>query len=161
MPVVITALTVSGLATDRFTYLGFLPRKAGNRQNLLKSVADDTGTIVILETPHRLLAALKDMLPILGDRRIAVCRELTKLHEEVFRGKISQAIEHFTQPRGEFTLVIEGRTENHKPELTEDIKEQLHVMHLSGTKAKEAVAQVAGETGLSKKELYRAWLEQA
>ncbi|MFC1991890.1 16S rRNA (cytidine(1402)-2'-O)-methyltransferase [Chloroflexota bacterium] len=158
---VITALTISGLATDRFSYLGFLPRKAGERQARLQSAADESGTIVILETPHRLPAALKDLLTILGDRRIAICRELTKLHEEVFRGRISQAIEHFTLPRGEFTLVIEGKIEKQKPGLTEDIREQLHSMHLSGIRAKEAVAQVAGETGLSKKELYRAWLEQA
>ena len=158
--VVITALTISGLTTDKFTYLGFLPRKASNRQNLLGSVVNEPGTIVILETPHRLLAALNDMLLIFGDRKIAVCRELTKVHEEVFQGRISQAIEHFTQPRGEFTLVIEGKVENHKPRLTEDIKKQLHRMRLAGIKAKEAIAQVAGETGLSKKELYRAWLEQ-
>ena len=157
---VITALTISGLATDRFTYLGFLPRKAGDRRKLLESAVDDPGTIVILETPHRLTAALKDMLTSFGDRRIAVCRELTKLHEEVFRGSISQAIERFTQPLGEFTLVIEGKKEIHQVELTADIRKQLQGMHLSGIKAKEAVAQVAGETGLSKKELYRAWLEQ-
>jgi 16S rRNA (cytidine1402-2'-O)-methyltransferase len=159
--VVITALTISGLATDRFTYLGFLPRKAGSRQNLLKSIASEPGTIIVLESPHRLLATLKDLLLILGDRGIAVCRELTKVHEEVFRGRISQAIEHFTEPRGEFTLVIEGKVEAGKPQLTGDIEKQLHSMRLSGVTAKEAIAQVAGETGLSRKELYRAWLKQA
>ena len=158
--VVITALTISGLATDRFTYLGFLSRKAGERRKLLESAADDPGTIIILEAPHRLREALTALLSILGDRRIAVCRELTKLYEEVFRGSISQAIEHFTEPRGEFTLVIEGRVEKPQQGLTEDIRRQLHGMHLSGRKAKEAVAHLAGETGLSKKELYRAWLEQ-
>jgi len=158
---VITALTISGLATDRFTYLGFLPHKAGERRKLIEGAADDPGTIVILESPHRLAQALKDMLTIMGDRRIAVCRELTKIHEEVFRGSISQAIEHFVEPIGEFTLIIEGKLENHQTELTDDIKKQLRGMHLSGIKAKEAVTQMAGETGLSKKELYRAWLEQA
>ncbi len=158
--VVITALTISGLATDKFTYLGFLPRKAGSRRNLLESIADEPGTIVVLESPHRLLATLKDILLILGDRRIAVCRELTKVYEEVFRGRISQAIEHFTQPRGEFTLVVEGKVENDKPRLTEDIERQLHEKRLSGVTAKEAIAQMAGETGLSKKELYQAWLKQ-
>ncbi|MFC1928114.1 16S rRNA (cytidine(1402)-2'-O)-methyltransferase [Chloroflexota bacterium] len=159
--VVITALTVSGLATDRFSYLGFLPRRASDRRRLLESVADEYGTIVVLETPHRLLAALNDVLLVLGDRRIAVSRELTKVHEEVFRGRISQAIEYFTEPRGEFTLVIEGRRQKEKPSLTEDIEKQLHQMRLSGVTAKEAVAAVAGETGLSKKELYRAWLKPA
>ena len=157
---VITALTISGLATDRFTYLGFLPRKAGERRKLLESAADDPGTIIIMETPHRLTEALKDIVTIFGDRRIAVCRELTKLHEEVFRGSIRQAIQHFAQPIGEFTLVIEGNVEKLQAELTADIKKQLRGMHLSGIKAKEAVAKVAGETGLSKKELYRAWLKQ-
>jgi len=157
--VVITALTISGLATDRFTYLGFPPRRASGRQRLLETVANEYGTIIILEAPHRLLATLNDMLLVFGDRRVAVCRELTKVHEEVFRGRISQAIEHFTEPRGEFTLVIEGRGEKNKPQLTEDIERQLHDMRLSGVTAKEAIARVAGETGLSKKELYRAWLK--
>ncbi|MFC2056357.1 16S rRNA (cytidine(1402)-2'-O)-methyltransferase, partial [Chloroflexota bacterium] len=158
--VVITALTISGLATEKFAYLGFLPRKASSRRNLLESITDEASTIVVLESPHRLLATLKDMLLILGDRRMAVCRELTKIYEEVLRGRISQAIEHFSQPRGEFTLVIEGKVEKNKPRLTEDIERQLHQMHLSGVTAKEAIAQVTGETGLSKKELYRAWLKQ-
>lgn len=157
--VVITALTISGLATDRFSYLGFLPRKASGRQHLLESVANEVATIVVLESPHRLLATLNDMLLILGDRRIAVCRELTKVHEEVFRGRMSQAIEHFTEARGEFTLVIEGKGEKNKPLLTEDIERQLQQMRLSGITAKEAIAQVGGETGLSKKELYQAWLK--
>jgi len=156
--VVITALVVSGLPTDRFIYLGFLPHKAGNRRRLLESAVDEQGTIVVLEAPHRLLAALNDMLLILGDRKVAVCRELTKIHEEVFRGTISQAIEHFTEPRGEFTLVIEGKRGKDRPLLTEDIERQLHHMRRSGVKAKEAIAKLAGETGLSKKELYRAWL---
>ncbi|MDP2730933.1 MAG: 16S rRNA (cytidine(1402)-2'-O)-methyltransferase [Dehalococcoidales bacterium] len=155
---VIAALTISGLPTDRFTYLGFLPRKAGSRRKILESVADRPGTIIILEAPHRLPATLKDMLVSLGDRRIAVCRELTKIHEEVFRGKISQAIEHFTQPRGEFTLVIEGNTGVNKAPLTEAIEQELNQMRLAGVTAKEAIAKVAGETGLSRKELYRAWL---
>jgi len=156
--VVITALVVSGLPAGRFTYIGFLPRRAGDRRRLLQSVADENGTIIAFESPHRLPAALNDILQVLGDRKVAVCRELTKIHEEVFRGRISQAIEHFTEPRGEFTLVIEGKTEKDKPQLTEDIERRLHHMRLSGVTAKEAIAKEAGDTGLSKKELYRAWL---
>ena len=156
--VVISAISVSGLPTDRFTYLGFLPSKTGGRRRLLESVADESGTIVAFESPHRLLAALKDILSVLGDRRIAVCRELTKIHEEVFRGTVGQALEHFTEQRGEFTLVIEGNRVKEKPQLTEDVKSKLHHMRLSGAGAKESIAAVAGETGLSKKELYRAWL---
>jgi 16S rRNA (cytidine1402-2'-O)-methyltransferase len=159
--VIITALVVSGLATDRFSYLGFLPRKSSERQSQLKTAVNERGTIVILEAPHRVLATLKDMLFVLGDRRITVCRELTKVHEEIFRGIISQTIEHFTEPRGEFTLVIEGysgKTES-EPLLTETIEKQLNEMRRSGLTAKEAIAKVAGETGLSRKELYRAWLK--
>jgi len=156
--VVITALVVSGLDTGQFIYLGFLPHKASARRHLLQSVAGEYATIVVLETPHRLLAALNDILHVLGDRRLAVCRELTKVYEEVFRGRISQAIDHFAEPRGEFTLVIEGKKEQEKPQLTEAIEKQLQLMRRSGMAAKEAVARVAGETGLSKKELYRAWL---
>ena len=155
---VVTALVISGLPTDRFVYIGFLPHKANARQRLLESVAHEYGTIVALESPHRLLATLNDILLILGDRKIAICRELTKIHEEVFRGTISQAIKHFTRPRGEFTLVIEGKREKDKPQLTEDIERQLHYMYQSGVTAKEAIAKISGETGLPRKELYRAWL---
>ncbi len=155
---VITALVISGLPTDKFIYLGFLPRKSNARQRLLKSVANDDGTIVALESPHRLLAALNDILLVLGDRQVAICRELTKIHEEIFRGMISQATKHFTEPRGEFTLVIEGKRDGDRPQLTPDIERQLRHMRENGLTAKEAVARLARETGLSKRELYRAWL---
>jgi len=107
---VITALVVSGLPTDQFIYLGFLPRRKGPRQRLLSSIVDEPRTIVAFETPHRLREALSDIEEILGNRRISICRELTKIHEEIFRGRVSQAREHFAEPRGEFSLVIEGKT---------------------------------------------------
>ena len=153
-----TALAISGLPTDRFTCIGFLPRRANARRRALESVAGETGTIIALESPHRLPAALNDILLALGDRKLAVCRELTKLHEEVFRGTVSEAIEHFQEPRGEFTLVIEGKGTKGKPPLTEAVEKQLHQMYLTGATAKEAIAAVSGETGLSRKELYQAWL---
>jgi len=156
--VIITALVISGLPTNNFLYLGFLPHKASSRRRLLESIANEHATIVALESPHRLLAALNDILLVLGDRKVAVCRELTKVHEEIFRGTISQAIEHFTEPRGEFSLVIEGKREENKPQLTKDIERQLHHMRRLGISAKEATAKVARETGLSKKELYQAWI---
>ena len=156
---VITALAVSGLPTNRFLYLGFLPRRASARKQALKSVAQETGTMVILEAPHRLQQALSDLQLVLGDRRLAVCRELTKLHEEVFRGTISQAIDRFTEPRGEFTLVIEGKREEKPQKSKKIIEERLRDMYQNGVKAKEAIASVAGETGLSRRELYRTWLE--
>jgi 16S rRNA (cytidine1402-2'-O)-methyltransferase len=107
---VITALVVSGLPTDQFIYVGFLPRRKGQRQRLLTSIAAEPRTIVAFETPHRLRDTLGDIEEILGDRRISICRELTKVHEEIFRGRISESREHFVEPRGEFSLVIEGRT---------------------------------------------------
>jgi len=156
--VITTALVISGLPTDRFIYLGFLPRKSNARRRLLESIVKEEATILVLESPHRLLATLNDILFVLGDRRVAICRELTKIHEEVFRGRISQVMEHFTQPRGEFTLVIEGKREGNKPQLTPNIEQQLRHMRRSGLTAKEAITKVASETGLSKRELYQAWL---
>ncbi|MFC2059953.1 16S rRNA (cytidine(1402)-2'-O)-methyltransferase [Chloroflexota bacterium] len=157
---IITAITISGLPTDRFTYIGFLPHKAGSRRHLLESIVDEHGTIIVLESPHRLRAAFNDILFVLGDRRISVCRELTKIHEEVFRGTISRAIEYFVEPRGEFTLVIEGKKAKDKPQLTKEIEQQLHDMRLAGVTAKEAITGMAEQTGLSKKGLYQAWLKE-
>jgi 16S rRNA (cytidine1402-2'-O)-methyltransferase len=157
---VTTALAISGLATDRFTFLGFLPGRTTGRKRFLESVAKESSTLLILEAPHRLTASLKDILGTLGERRIAVCRELTKMHEEVFRGTISQAMEHFTTPKGEFTLVIEGNKSEEKPQMNQKVENQLHILRLAGVPAKEAVARVAAETGLSKRELYRVWIQQ-
>ena len=156
--VVTAALAVSGLPTERFICLGFLPNRTNARRRFLETVADDPATIVVFEAPHRLAASLRDVITALGDRRIAVCRELTKLHEEVFRGTVSKAAAHFVEPRGEFCLVIEGRRERDQPQMSEDIERQLGEMRLSGVPAREAVARVAAETGLSRRELYRAWL---
>jgi 16S rRNA (cytidine1402-2'-O)-methyltransferase len=156
-----TALAVSGLPTNQFLYLGFLPRGGGERKRLLESVASEPRTIVVFESPHRLLDSLNDLLEILGDRRIAVCRELTKVYEEVFRGKVSQAIAHFAQPRGEFTLVITGCGRGRNQEELTDyfIKEEFRRLRCEGVSAKEAVAKLAAVTHLPKKVLYKAWLE--
>jgi 16S rRNA (cytidine1402-2'-O)-methyltransferase len=155
---IISALAVSGLPTDSFKFIGFLPNRSSARRRSLENIRDEPGTKILLEAPHRLHDALDDILLTLGDRRIAVCRELTKLHEEIYRGTVAQAISHFTNPRGEFTLVIEGQTAAAKPVLTEDIEAQLRKLYLKGVPAKEAVAAVAGETGLKRKELYQKWL---
>ncbi len=157
---IVSALSVSGLPTDRFTYLGFLPRKAGARKKLLNSVENDPGTLIILESPRRVTGTLKSVLEYIGNRRIAVCRELTKIHEEIFRGKISEALEYFGEPRGEFTLVIEGKNERTESRITEDIENRLDEMRRSGLTAREVIAVVSGETGLSRKELYQAWLKK-
>ena len=113
----------------------------------------------MLEAPHRLTATLEDILKVLGDRRLAICREMTKLHEEIFRGRVGEAIKHFTTPRGEFTLVIEGKGTKEKPQLTDEVERQLHELYLGGASAKEAISTVAGETGLKRKELYQTWLK--
>ena len=105
---VTTALVVSGLPADRFLFLGFLPRRVAERRAALQALAREQHTLVAFEAPHRLRQTLHDLLAALGDRRIAACRELTELHEEVFRGSVQEALAHFTEPRGEFTLVVEG-----------------------------------------------------
>ncbi len=156
----LTALAVSGLPTDRFTFAGFLPGRAAARRRALEELAAEPGTLVLYEAPHRVTAALDDILTVLGDRRIAVGRELTKLHEEVFRGTVSEAGRHFTAPRGEFTFVIEGvGSRREKPAVTADIEEQLETLQRGGATAREAVAAVAGATGLPRRELYKTWLK--
>jgi len=113
---VTTALAVAGLPADQFVYLGFLPRKKGEKRSLLASLKEEPRTLVCFESPYRVVDSLKAMLEVLGDRNVAVCRELTKLHEEVFRNTLSRAVTHFQKPRGEFTIVIQG---------TGDIKKSL------------------------------------
>ena len=154
-----TALAASGLPVGQFVYLGFLPRKRADRRRLLASLANETRELVVLETPRRLRAALEDALATLGDRGVAVCRELTKLHEEVFRGTLSAALDHFATPRGEFTLVIEGGTPTRKAASLPEAMELLTPLREEGLGAKTSVAQVAEQTGLTRREVYRVWLE--
>lgn len=107
----ITALTVSGLPTDKFLFLGYLPKKEGHRENLLNDLSKLTQiiktTVIIFEAPHRLLKTLEELMDIFGEMEIVICRELTKLHEEVRREKISDALAHFqkNQPKGEFVIL--------------------------------------------------------
>jgi 16S rRNA (cytidine1402-2'-O)-methyltransferase len=156
---VVAALAISGLPTRQFTYIGFLPRRRGERRRLLSALAAQPRTIVALESPHRLLATLSDLLAVLGDRRIAVCRELTKLHEEVFRGRISEAIAHFREPRGEFTLVLAGATEPAEASVpTEAVLAELHLLRQQGVAPRQAVTQVAEQFGLARRQVYRLWL---
>ncbi|KKK65102.1 hypothetical protein LCGC14_2977520, partial [marine sediment metagenome] len=156
---VTAALAVSGLPTRQFTYLGFLPRRSGERRRLFASLRDEPRTIVAFESPHRLLRSLADMRAEWDDRRIAVCRELTKAFEEVFRGRISEALEHFAdRPRGEFTLVVEGSTGPTAPDLKE-VRRDLQQRRADGEPAKRAVAEVARRYGLPHRQVYRMWLE--
>jgi 16S rRNA (cytidine1402-2'-O)-methyltransferase len=156
--VLTTAMVLSGLPTDKFCFLGFLPHKSGERKKMLQSRADEKDTLILFEAPHRLIESLEDMLEIWGDRQVTVCREMTKVYEEVFRGTLSTAVGHFSTPRGEFTLVIAGRTESARPQLDAGVKKQLADMKESGIPSKEAIGLIAKETGLSHKELYQAWI---
>ncbi|MCZ6534878.1 MAG: 16S rRNA (cytidine(1402)-2'-O)-methyltransferase [Chloroflexi bacterium] len=152
------AISVSGMPADAFTFLGFLPRRQGDRRKLLESVATSPQTVVIFEAPHRLRRALEDMLAVWGDRRITVCRELTKLYEEVFPGTISQALAYFTEPRGEFTLVVEGGTGEKEVWGEDRARDHLALMKKEGMRAKEAVAAVAKASGLPRRLVYQQWL---
>lgn len=154
---VLAALAVSGLPSKRFTFLGFLPRRKGERQKLLESLRDDASTLVIFESPRRLQMTLASLRDVLDDRRIAVCRELTKLHEETFRGTITEAIAHFDEPRGEFTLVVEGSGEK-APASESDIVRELRRLKAAGASAKDATTEVAANTGIARREAYRLWL---
>ena len=152
---VTAALAVAGLPADQFVFLGFLPRDKKARARLLTEVAQQPRTIVAFEAPHRIRASLADMAQALGDRRMAVCRELTKLYEEVFRGTPREALEHFTQPRGEFTLVIEGGVATPAaPATGPDAQKRLKALLDEGVAPNEAVARVVRETGLRRRDVY-------
>ena len=166
---VTAALALSGFAGDAFSFLGFLPRRKKDRQlSLLGSLASAV-PLVIFEAPHRLRATLADMDAVFGDRALAVCRELTKLHEEVFRGTAAEALEHFDSPRGEVVIVIQGKlTETDADGLAnaedqvsieEELRRQLSDFKQDGVRAKDAVAMVAEATGLAKNRVYQVWVE--
>lgn len=156
----LAALVASGLPTDAFLYLGYLPRKTSERRTLLGKIGSLPYTIVFLETPHRLLSALQDLQSVLGDRPIAVARELTKLHEEIFRGSLSQARAHFSaQPaRGEITLVIGG---NKTPAAwsEEQVRNLLIKLLSEGYSAAQSAAEVADQSGWPRRTLYRMVME--
>ena len=158
----ITALVVSGLPTDSFLFLGFLPRRRKERRQLLASVARERRTLVAFEAPHRLLASLTDLKDVLGDRRIALARELTKVHEEVWRGSVGQALAHFEEnpPRGEFTLVIEGSKEERVTWDEGQVMEALAELLAEGVDKKEAVKAVADLAGWPKREVYKVALKE-
>jgi 16S rRNA (cytidine1402-2'-O)-methyltransferase len=153
---VLTALAVSGLPTDRFTFEGFLPRKG--RVAYFGSLAREQRTMVFFESPNRLAAALADVVTALGaDRRVVVCRELTKLHEEVRRGTAAEVAEYFAEgARGEICLVIEGAAPS-TAELPDGVAQVLALV-AAGARLREASVEVADATGLSRRELYEGAL---
>ena len=158
----ITALAVSGLPTGRFTFEGFLSANKKERRTRLQELAEEQRTMVFHEAPHKLRATLADMLDILGDRPIALCRELTKLHEETRRTTLQQAVEHYrdNEPRGEFVLVLGGAEKVEGPAITlEQGVAMVLQLREEGQRMKDAVRQVSADTGLNKNELYDAALK--
>ncbi|MGN1134878.1 MAG: 16S rRNA (cytidine(1402)-2'-O)-methyltransferase [Oscillospiraceae bacterium] len=153
-----SAVALSNLPNSRFAFEGFLSVTKKQRYEHLKSVSHDTHTLVFYEAPHKLLATLRDMLEYFGDRRISLCRELTKIHEEVIRTTLSEAIEIYEAmpPKGEFVLVIEGyKGEENTAALTlEQAAEQAQKLIDSGMKPSEACKETAALTGFKKSDIY-------
>lgn len=163
----ITALTISGLSTRRFAFEAFLPSDKKERQAVLEEMKEETRTMVLYEAPHRLVKTLKLLLETLGDRRIRVCRELTKRHETVFPTTFSEAAAYYEaqEPKGECVLVIEGRS---RREMLEEerakwedlsLEEHMELYLQKGMAKKEAMKQVAKDRGISKRDVYQALIQ--
>lgn len=153
----IAALVASGLPTDHFLYLGFLPRKPSELKRVIGSISSLSYTLIILEAPHRLGKTLVNLYQLLGDRRLVVARELTKVYEEFWRGLLSQAIEYFSNhaPRGEITLILEGApripAQWEETRLLEALRQNL----TPSTNLRELTSQLAKESGWNSREIYR------
>lgn len=162
----VTALTLSGLSTRRFAFEAFLPSDKKERQEVLKELPNETRTLIIYEAPHRLLKTLKELLEVLGDRRVTVCRELTKKHETAFRTTIAEAAAYYEEeaPRGECVLVIEGRdrkemkAEEQRKWEELSLEEHMDVYLGQGVPRKEAMKLVAKDRGVSKRDVYQGLL---
>ena len=154
----VTALAASGLPTDTFFFGGFLPAKKGERQRRLRELANLPATLILYEAPHRLVASLEDCLSILGDRDAVVARELTKLHEEYSRGKLSALLSQFRSqtPKGELVLLIDrGSSEGLARTNSRRLPERISELESSGLDRKAALKQAAKEFGLTRSEAYR------
>ncbi|MDY3250930.1 MAG: 16S rRNA (cytidine(1402)-2'-O)-methyltransferase [Candidatus Choladocola sp.] len=165
----VTALTLSGLATRRFCFEAFLPYDKKERQQVLEELKTETRTTVVYEAPHRLVRTLSELLESLGDRRVTVCRELTKKHETAFRTTLSEALSWYktNEPRGECVIVMEGRS---RAELLQEERSQWENLsaeeHVScyerqGMDRKSAMKQAAKDRGISKRDIYAMLLEQS
>ena len=158
-----TALVYSGLDTTKFLFRGFLPRENKDRKVITNELLNSQETLIFYEAPHRLLDTLSYLSDAFGDRNIAVCRELTKLYQEIFRGRLSEAIQHFVdnKPRGEFVLVLEGkRLEDIKEEKKQEwinlsIEDHILKYIKDGINKKEAIKLVAKDRELPKSEVYK------
>ena len=154
----VAALSVSGLPTDSFLYLGYLPHKKTERRKFIGQIANLSYTLIFLESPHRIIEALEDLLASLGDRRICVAREMTKMFEEYWRGTLSGAVEYFKskEARGEFTLVIEGEKKEERGKWkVEDLQAAIEKESRGGKSAKALSAELSERSGWSKKDVYR------
>jgi 16S rRNA (cytidine1402-2'-O)-methyltransferase len=151
------ALVISGLPTDRFLYLGYLPRKSGERQKAIEEVSQLPYTLIFFETPHRMDDALQDLQSVLGDRQIAVAGELTKMYEEVFRGTISQAREYFSAhpARGEYTLVVAGRSKTASRWDEDELRAAMLAALDSDLSPSQLARQLAEESGWPRREIYQ------
>lgn len=151
----VTALVASGLPTDAFVFLGFLPRRSGDRRKLLEEVSREPRTLVAYEAPHRLAESLTDIRSVLGDRSIAVAREMTKLHEEIWRGSVSGAQAHFTgEVLGEITLVIAGATASQRWDESA-VHQALEQALRDGASTADAAREVATVSGWTRREVYQ------
>ena len=158
----VSALAVSGLPTGRFVFEGFLPVNRGERRERLAELAGEERTMILYEAPHRLRATLADLAEAFGERRVTLCRELTKLHEETRRTTLSEALARYTEndPKGEFVLVLAGRERPAERAVTlEEGVDMVLSRREKGERMKDAVRQVAAATGLSRNELYDAALK--
>lgn len=155
------AVSVAGLPTQEFTFVGFLPRKGKERRQALERLAKEGRAFVLYEAPHRIQATLSDLKEALGDRRVAACRELTKFYEEVFRGSLSEASAHFAEPRGEFTLVVEGGAPASAAEPADAGRLSTFMAELrrQGLPPNQSVAVAMAELGVSRRDAYSAWVE--
>jgi 16S rRNA (cytidine1402-2'-O)-methyltransferase len=151
----IAALSISGLSTEEFTFIGFLPAKKTQRQKVLKELSLESRTLVFYEAPHRILETLSDMMEIFGERRAAVVKEVSKIHEEVLRGNLYEILDRLEEYTiaGEYVIVVEGRAEE-KRLTTDDALSEVSALMKKGLGRKEAVKKIAETYGLSKKELY-------
>ena len=160
----VNALAVSGLPTGRFTFEGFLTVNKKSRRERLESLKNEERTMIFHEAPHKLLTTLEDLCDAFGpDRRVALCRELTKLHEETRRCTLGEALAHYREnaPKGEFVLVVEGGVPREAAAVTlEDAVAQVLTLKAQGVRLKDAAKEVAEHTGLSKNELYAAALDK-
>jgi len=163
----ITALTISGLSTRRFAFEAFLPTDKKEKQAILEELKEETRTTILYEAPHRLVRTLEELVAALGNRRVTICRELTKKHETAFLTTLEDALEYYRQedPRGECVIVMEGRSRREMIEEKQraweemSLEEHMKIYEDQGIGRKDAMKMVAKDRGISKREVYQGLLD--